>query len=656
MARSTFGAGLADFVVRPSDGLWAVAPGAAVTFWDAHDAGTQYTDLLDSDGSPATAVTADAHGMIPSLQGPDSITGMWADAGGASRAWISPRGAATGGGGGGGGGFTSLTRVVASATAPTDVRATATYVCDGVADQVQIQAAVDDARDHGGGVVQLTVGDYNLTAPITFEGTDDVDVEVGISLWGQGAKATMLNAGSGLTSAIHLTKVVRVNFADLGITISGATHGISSATTNGASSGHRSFWNSSFRNLQIYGPWDGSGTGYAMFLGSPFRSVFENIEIGGVGGGWYMFSEHADFNPGDLTVNRSFVDLSGDNKIAYRIDSPAGTMNQTNWTMCEAYSNGVGCTAVLVNGSHNRMWGNNLEQFITLIEVEAGEGNEFEYNYVTGEDGGVGNKSFVCGTDAWNNTFRAKKLNIHAGDTVMAVQDANLSAAAPNIFERICIEANTGSSTTYSKVASTVFRDITAFLDGGTIQAGLLQYPLSGANSPDTVASEHGLATWTSDPAGGGATATSVSGVMYLSKVKIVNRSTVVSAIHVTVTTAGAGLTSGQNRLGLYDSSGTLLATSADMTTDFGTTGFKTGAITPQTLAVGTYFVAILTNATTTQVVLATGASGNTTVNANLSGAARRFMNSGTAQTALPGSVSLSGATTNVASRWAALS
>ncbi|MGW0642390.1 hypothetical protein [Streptomyces badius] len=98
MARYEFGATLADFVVAPIDGQWTVAALAPVTFWNAAEDGTQYTDLLDQSTAPTTAVTSDEYGAIPTFWGPDGVTGMWADAGGTRRAWVEARGAAAGGG------------------------------------------------------------------------------------------------------------------------------------------------------------------------------------------------------------------------------------------------------------------------------------------------------------------------------------------------------------------------------------------------------------------------------------------------------------------------------------------------------------------------------------------------------------------------------
>ena len=436
MARFEFGAGMADFVVQPSDGLWGVAPNAVVTFWNDPDAGTQYTDLLDAASAPITQVVADEYGFVPRFFGPDSITGMWADAGGSSRAWIEARNV----GGGGGTAYTSVTRIVASATAPADVRAAAQYVCDGVADQVQIQQALNDARDNGGGVVQLTVGDYNLTGQLSIEGTDDVDVEIGISLLGQGARATMLNTVTSMASAINLTKVVRVHLEDFGITIDGATHGITSSTTNGASSGHRSFWNSTFRNLQINGPWDGGHSGWAINMGSPFRSVFENIEIGGVGNGLRFYSEHADFNPGDCTVERVFVESVGNSMTLYKVESTtaAGVMNQIEFELCEGIASGTGCTGIHIAGvggwgtAHTHWRGINMEQVDKIVHVEYGSSNTFRLNHVNLRSGASGLTAFTFGANSFNNTIEHGGL-LYATDNCKLFADGNtLEPNSPN--------------------------------------------------------------------------------------------------------------------------------------------------------------------------------------------------------------------------------
>ncbi|MFE1734317.1 hypothetical protein ACFW6X_29915 [Streptomyces bacillaris] len=79
---------MSDFVVRPSDGLWMVAADTEIRFWDAPVDGTQYTDLLDATGNPVAYVISDSYGQVPRFEGPDEVFGMWADAGGARRAWL----------------------------------------------------------------------------------------------------------------------------------------------------------------------------------------------------------------------------------------------------------------------------------------------------------------------------------------------------------------------------------------------------------------------------------------------------------------------------------------------------------------------------------------------------------------------------------------
>jgi hypothetical protein len=153
MARATFGAGLADYVVQPSDGLWGVASNAVITFWNDADAGTQYTDLLDAASSPITQVVADEYGAIPQFQGPDGVLGMWADAGGGSRAWIVTRDLSDTP-------LTSLDWIVV--TDPIFGAAG-----DGIRDDTaSIQAAIDMATTAESGTVYIPHGTYMLTSPL----------------------------------------------------------------------------------------------------------------------------------------------------------------------------------------------------------------------------------------------------------------------------------------------------------------------------------------------------------------------------------------------------------------------------------------------------------------------------------------------------------
>lgn len=95
MARHWFGQSPADwtFTVGAADAA-TLAGGVTIKFYDQPTAGTQYTDLLDSTGLPITQVTSATgatglpKGTIPRFQGPDTVTSMWADAGGGYRSLI----------------------------------------------------------------------------------------------------------------------------------------------------------------------------------------------------------------------------------------------------------------------------------------------------------------------------------------------------------------------------------------------------------------------------------------------------------------------------------------------------------------------------------------------------------------------------------------
>lgn len=96
MARHLFGS-VADYVVAPGDSVTVggvtgsqtlLVPSAVVTFWTDPTAGSQYTDLLDLSDTPITSVVTDSSGAIPQFKGPDSVTVMYADAGGDRRAVV----------------------------------------------------------------------------------------------------------------------------------------------------------------------------------------------------------------------------------------------------------------------------------------------------------------------------------------------------------------------------------------------------------------------------------------------------------------------------------------------------------------------------------------------------------------------------------------
>lgn len=87
MARATFGATAADYVISLGPGGLLRAAPATLKFWTAPIGGTQLTDLL-LDAAPTSTIVVGNDGIVPAFQGPDGVTQMWADAGGGERVRI----------------------------------------------------------------------------------------------------------------------------------------------------------------------------------------------------------------------------------------------------------------------------------------------------------------------------------------------------------------------------------------------------------------------------------------------------------------------------------------------------------------------------------------------------------------------------------------
>jgi polygalacturonase len=393
---------------------------------------------------------------------------------------------------------------VAASDAPAADNLVADYVCDGTADNVEIQAAIDAAKT-GGGQVRLSKGTFQLAAQLRLEGADDVDVEVDVTLRGAGQRLTTLNVAGGVASGLHLTKVIRAHLADFGVAIGGASHGISSDSTHTAASAHRSFWHSSFKNLQINGPWDGTHTGWGMNLGSPFRSVFENIEMGGIGNGLRLFSENDAFNPGDCQFTRMFIDTHGDNRVAYQAESATatGVMNQIEFSMCEAIASGTGCTGILLGGvgavTHTHWRGINLEQFDKLVDIQNGYGNTFRLNYVQLRSA-AGLTGFTFAPASYNNAILSCGL-FYTDASALLFADGNTALPSqPNSVERVRIYADgTAAITGTPNGAGTTVRRQIVGSGTGTIS---VLHPI-GANAPSQVITLTDGATVTPDASRG---------------------------------------------------------------------------------------------------------------------------------------------------------
>lgn len=126
-----------------------------------------------------------------------------------------------------------------------------------------------------------------------------------------------------------------------------------------------------------------------------------------------------------------------------------------------------------------------------------------------------------------------------------------------------------------------------------------LQSQSTEVRSGGWLPSDYGLKAWSMDPSQGANSQVLTSGTLVMVGIKIRSTMTLSNAVLV-VSTAGSTLTSGQNLVGLYDSSGARLAQSADQAANWTSTGVKSIPFTSSAVVnPGTYYVAILSNGTT---------------------------------------------------------
>lgn len=348
--------------------------------------------------------------------------------------------------------------VVAASDAPQVWKDGADYLCDGTADNVQIQAAID-ASEAGGGEVILSPGSFAIATGLTIVGNDDYTGPQ-VTLHGQGQEVTKL-IGANNVDVITMSNSAKVNMQSFTIEVNGSGDALRSTDTGDLM---RGFHFSMFKNLYILG--DSSHTGWAMDLDNAFRSTFENIEIFDVDNGIRITATDSTFNPGDCTFTRLFIELNTNSGgVGLHLTSSVASVNQILFDMVELIDGGTGGTAILLNGAgspnHNVFQGINIEQFATTINVTTGYGNVFDLNHVTPVT-----TFLTFGSDAPGNYVRrVGYLAVDTG-TVAIINDANDWEDNPNTFENFYIGVASGATGTASVQNGTIIRGMKGYNDG----------------------------------------------------------------------------------------------------------------------------------------------------------------------------------------------
>lgn len=409
--RYEYGAGIADYVVASSDGLWTVGANAEVTFWDQQVEGEQYTDLLDAGGTPISSVTSDELGQLPGFRGPDGIAGMWADAGGGRRVWMAAR---------------DVGRVVT----PLDWHIVTDPVYgaagDGVRDDTSsIQAAIDAVP--AGGTVYLPAGTYRLTGQLT--------VSSGITLLGAGPSATVLHQTDPTAHGIYGVDLANVGLLRLGLLGPGSGSGDGVHVELGTAPCNMYL---AFREVTVR---DFGADG--MNVEQPIVSTFARVLAQDCGGWGINIHTAADTGPAGTSCDLTACYGNGNDVGGIRLHK----ITYATLSACAADSQPIGYQLDYVFGA--ALTGCGGEDNATTIKVNGGGGinvsSQFIYGsrgtgiWVTGnakpvtiadsnEQGGNGATAFIrtdAGTRVTLHNAVGETANALAAGTTSTLADAN---------------------------------------------------------------------------------------------------------------------------------------------------------------------------------------------------------------------------------------
>jgi hypothetical protein len=520
MARLTYGGGANDIIVTDAtvSGTLVAALPSAQTFsvWNLANS-VQLTGIVNEAGTalPSNLVTSSSVGQIPVFQGPDGYTGpLRLKHTGTSVSWIlEPRDTSTpvslttidakgdllvgtaadtvgrlGVGSNGqvltadstqaagvkwaaGGGTSSLpnTKVVAA----NGSGISGDYNCDGTADNVEIQAAINAVKAAGGGTVLLTAGTFNIASSITIVGSGDPDTSVMVKLIGAGNYSTTLYGGSNVT-VISLSGIARTHIADLGIKMFGSGDGIYSTALPVDGVYWRSVDECVFERLYLTGSYFGH-TGWAMNLGSLFRSSVRDIHIEGVKGGIRVAAEDANQNPGDCTFDRMMIGVSENSGVAYQIESPNSSLNQMIFLTCHSFADPAKTNTIAWNligtygSNHIKTMNCNSEQFGTLVSVAGSAFDaDMRFVHVTMKNGSTG---ISTGSSTFANRFEIGEMYVEPSATVTAINDGGFgSNAKPN---RYMIQGYAETGSTVNATMGQAFMEAGGWGGAGTVAAAL---------------------------------------------------------------------------------------------------------------------------------------------------------------------------------------
>lgn len=365
--------------------------------------------------------------------------------------------------------------MVAAENANTLEKAASFLVCDGTDDHVQINNAIDLVRSIGG-KIKLSSGDFNLGDEIDLRGeTAESDDNPMIYLQGQGIDTTTL-IGANNKNVIKTGRRSKFVSGAFTIIVKGSGDGI-----NQVAGTERGNWQSTFHDIFIKSDFV-APTGWGINMQSPFRMRFVNIEMNGVANGCNLTTHTSSFNPGNLSIDRMFIDLwndaSNSNAVGFRLgvsgSSATETMNLVFVSRLDIYggSNLTNSIGVLIEGA-NESYGDsrqhtfvnlNIEDVKTPYKLIRGRDCTFiDINYTRALDGGT---VFDLDSNSQNNRFENVHVASNANSTITVINDQNNNSSLPNSFERITGWAGDNTEYNFDLKPHTIVRRVD--LTGGS--------------------------------------------------------------------------------------------------------------------------------------------------------------------------------------------
>jgi hypothetical protein len=254
--------------------------------------------------------------------------------------------------------------------------------------------------------------------------------------------------------AIKFTQRAKFELKQLSFQISSTSNAI--VTTN-SSSGQRATWLSNIEQIYIEGA--ANHTGRGMDLDNFFRGTVRNIDMNQVGNGIRLtaIDSSTNYNPGDSIFERIFIELNtqSNTKAIELVSNLTGTVNQLSFDMVEGISAGAtGQKFIACTGSLGCNWNSfrnlNAEGFRNIVDISAGNYNDFTFNYTITENSAT-STYFKFASGARLNRVTAKNVDTNAQNVVIW-DDANSTTGQGNTLENTKI---TGSALSISYATTT---------------------------------------------------------------------------------------------------------------------------------------------------------------------------------------------------------